>query len=209
MHRWLPAGAGATGRWWAVMGLTLARIPLSAVFAATIVPFGERSERLLGKGVWVAAALLAVIEITDGLDGFLARRWRVPSKLGAIADPYADSVARVTVYWALAWAGYTALLLPLVMAIRDISVAYCRLVWIDANRSPAALLSGKLKAVAQGAGAFALLLGAELPPSWSWLPAAATWIVSAATCASGIDYGARTVPLLFVNEDPKTFGKRQ
>lgn len=209
MYRWFPAGPGATGKWWAVMGLTLARIPLAAVFAAAIVPFGERSDRPLGKGVWVAAALLAVIEITDGLDGFLARRWRVPSKLGAVADPYADSVARLTVYWALAWAGYTALLLPLVMAIRDISVAYCRLVWIDAKRSPAALLSGKLKAVAQGAGAFTLLLGAELLPSVTWLPAAATWIVGAATCASWIDYGARTAPLLLAKEEPDNSGKRK
>ncbi len=199
MNRWLPADRGAQGplgRWAVVMGLTLARIPLAAAFASVLLTGGNRAGESVNAYRWGALAMLAVIELTDGLDGFLARRWQVPSKLGAIADPYADSVSRLTVYWALAAAGLTSGVLPLVMAVRDITVAYCRLVWVDANLSPGALLSGKLKAVAQGVGAFTLLLGPMFVPSWDWLGPLTTWFVGLATLASLIAYVGRTAPLL-------------
>jgi CDP-diacylglycerol--glycerol-3-phosphate 3-phosphatidyltransferase len=39
---------------------------------------------------WAAALLFAAAAITDQIDGFLARRWRVESRFGKIADPLAD-----------------------------------------------------------------------------------------------------------------------
>lgn len=46
--------------------------------------------------------LLVLGGISDGLDGFLARRWKVESRLGEILDPIADkafALAVVATYW--------------------------------------------------------------------------------------------------------------
>jgi cardiolipin synthase len=40
----------------------------------------------------IAAVLLIVAGITDGLDGYLARRWHEVSKLGVALDPIADKI---------------------------------------------------------------------------------------------------------------------
>jgi CDP-diacylglycerol--glycerol-3-phosphate 3-phosphatidyltransferase len=41
---------------------------------------------------WWAWAVFATAGATDQLDGYLARRWRVQSQFGTIADPLADRV---------------------------------------------------------------------------------------------------------------------
>ncbi|MEI6079427.1 MAG: CDP-diacylglycerol--glycerol-3-phosphate 3-phosphatidyltransferase [bacterium] len=41
---------------------------------------------------WYAAGVLAIIGISDLLDGYLARRWNVVSNIGKIIDPAADKV---------------------------------------------------------------------------------------------------------------------
>jgi CDP-diacylglycerol---glycerol-3-phosphate 3-phosphatidyltransferase len=39
---------------------------------------------------WPAGIVFAAAEFTDQLDGYLARRWRVESQFGKVADPLAD-----------------------------------------------------------------------------------------------------------------------
>jgi CDP-diacylglycerol--glycerol-3-phosphate 3-phosphatidyltransferase len=39
---------------------------------------------------WPAGIVFALAGVTDQVDGFLARRWRVESQFGKIADPLAD-----------------------------------------------------------------------------------------------------------------------
>jgi CDP-diacylglycerol--glycerol-3-phosphate 3-phosphatidyltransferase len=43
-----------------------------------------------GGRSWPAAVFFGVAGVTDQVDGFLARRWRVESAFGKIADPLAD-----------------------------------------------------------------------------------------------------------------------
>jgi CDP-diacylglycerol--glycerol-3-phosphate 3-phosphatidyltransferase len=75
--------------------LTLARLALIPVFVALILAAdGGRS--------WPAAIVFGVAAITDQIDGFLARRWRVESGFGKIADPLADRLmidAAVILLW--------------------------------------------------------------------------------------------------------------
>ena len=63
--------------------LTVARLALIPVFAAVL--FSAE-----GGYSWPAAILFGVAGVSDQLDGWLARRWRVESAFGRIADPLAD-----------------------------------------------------------------------------------------------------------------------
>jgi CDP-diacylglycerol--glycerol-3-phosphate 3-phosphatidyltransferase len=75
--------------------LTVLRLALIPVFVALVVAAdGERS--------WAAAAVFAVAAISDQVDGWLARRWRVESRFGTYADPLADRLmidAAVVLLW--------------------------------------------------------------------------------------------------------------
>jgi CDP-diacylglycerol--glycerol-3-phosphate 3-phosphatidyltransferase len=63
--------------------LTLARLVLIPAFVALVlVSTAGRS--------WPAAIVFGVAGVTDQVDGYLARRWRVESAFGKIADPLAD-----------------------------------------------------------------------------------------------------------------------
>ncbi|MEM7357205.1 MAG: CDP-alcohol phosphatidyltransferase family protein, partial [Acidobacteriota bacterium] len=102
--------------------------------------------------------------------------------------------ARLIVYWSLAAAGLTLAVLPLVMALRDITVAYSRLSMAQHGVSVAARRSGKIKAWVQGLGAIFLLLG-PLHVGWSspGSVVVASWLVLLVTAASAIEYVAAAV----------------
>ena len=63
--------------------LTVLRLALIPVFVGVLISAdGGRS--------WPAAILFGVAGVSDQLDGWLARRWRVESAFGRVADPLAD-----------------------------------------------------------------------------------------------------------------------
>lgn len=63
--------------------LTVARLVLIPVFVVLMV-------RAEGGHSWPAGIIFGIAGITDQIDGFLARRWRVESEFGKVADPLAD-----------------------------------------------------------------------------------------------------------------------
>jgi len=63
--------------------LTVLRLTLIPIFVVLVLA----SE---GGHSWPAAIVFAVAGITDQIDGWLARRWRVESEFGKVADPLAD-----------------------------------------------------------------------------------------------------------------------
>ena len=172
-----------------ILVVTLVRIPLAAVFSALLL-WVERSTVLLAA----CLGLLALIELTDLLDGYLARRLGSVTEWGAMMDPYADSMARLIVYWSLAVTGLTLPLVPLVMALRDVTVGYCRITLTRKGRSVAANISGKVKAIVQGGASALLLLG---PLHWShtgkWTMPVFSWIVIAVTAFSVLQYARSAI----------------
>ncbi len=63
--------------------LTIVRIGLIPLFVALLV-------EAEGGHSWAAGIVFAVAGVTDQVDGWLARRWRVESQFGKVADPLAD-----------------------------------------------------------------------------------------------------------------------
>jgi cardiolipin synthase len=57
--------------------------------------------------------------LSDGLDGFIAKRFDRRTPLGALLDPVADKTLLVSVYVALGWAGALPLWIVILVVFRD------------------------------------------------------------------------------------------
>ncbi len=167
-----------------VQSMTLIRIPISILFLIVWIYWKNVDLKMA-----FCLILLAIIEFTDAFDGKIARRYGLTSEYGATLDPFADSISRLIVYWALALTGNVIFLVPLVMAVRDITVAYSRIVLAQNNQTVSAKLSGKIKASVQAAGSFFALLG---PLYWDhigkWSFYALSWLIIVATFLSAVEY---------------------
>ncbi|WP_020675915.1 CDP-alcohol phosphatidyltransferase family protein [Geopsychrobacter electrodiphilus] len=133
--------------------LTASRIFLAAILASVFAVYGLNAWTILA-----AAILGCMAELTDLFDGMLARKYGLTSDFGKFFDPYTDSIARLIMFFALAYVHLVPLWLPVVMALRDVSVSYIRLFAMKEHVVMASRLSGKIKAWAQGVGFFLLLL---------------------------------------------------
>lgn len=67
----------------------------------------------------IAAAVFITAGITDGVDGFIARRYNARTKLGAALDPFADKFLLVSAYIALAAKGFIPIWLMVPVIIKD------------------------------------------------------------------------------------------
>lgn len=92
--------------------ICLVRIALVwPVFAAI-----ERGELTL------ALILFAVAAVSDGLDGYLAKRFHWTSDLGRFLDPLADKLLLVAVFLACVWQGLVPLWLAVAAIARDVMI---------------------------------------------------------------------------------------
>ncbi|MBN2584823.1 MAG: CDP-alcohol phosphatidyltransferase family protein [Planctomycetes bacterium] len=194
-------------RYLLVQYVTVARVPLAAAAAVLLQP-GIASPR--SATATVVVALLVISELTDIFDGLLARRLNVSSRFGSLFDPYCDSASRLIIFFGLASAAICPLWLLLLLALRDVSVAYIRIMCVLGNKPVAARLSGKTKAWVQGLGAILLaaifawaepepgmmrLLNFDVPPI-GWALKAIILMIAGVTLWSLLDYfaAARAAP---------------
>lgn len=179
-----------------VQSMTLARIPLSILFLI-IRLYGKNADLTLV----LSLLLLVIIEFTDAFDGKIARRFGLASEYGATLDPFADSISRLIIYWALAMTNNVIFLVPLVMAVRDVTVAYSRIVLAQNQQTVSAKLSGKVKASVQATGSFLALFG---PLYWNligyWSFYALSWLLIIVTLLSAIEYVKDALTTLRTNE---------
>lgn len=144
--------------------------------------------------LWAALALMVVAEVSDGIDGYVARRTGQVSAIGKILDPMADSLYRVSVFTAFAANRWMPVWMFLIMLWRDVSVSYLRIVAEQRIGTLAARPSGKWKAVAQAiaqllvVAAYAIA-GPVLSPALHALLWTALLLATLVTAWSLIDYG--------------------
>ena len=90
--------------------LTVLRLALIPVFVIVFLGADNGTS-------WAAGIIFGVAGATDQLDGYLARRWRVESQFGKVADPLADRLmidAAVILLWLddkLPWYGAAIIVL--------------------------------------------------------------------------------------------------
>ena len=133
--------------------LTVSRVFIAAILALVFALYG-----LNAWTIFAAAVLGGMAELTDLFDGIMARKYDLTSDFGKFFDPYTDSIARLIMFFSLAHVGLVPLWLPVIMALRDVSVSYIRLFAMKANVVMASRMSGKVKAWAQAVGFFLLLI---------------------------------------------------
>jgi cardiolipin synthase len=88
---------------------------------------------LLKREFSYALILFFVAGLSDGLDGYLAKRNNWTSRLGSILDPLADKLLLVFSYLALGWLGEIPMWLVIAVMLRDVvivvgAIAYHELV---------------------------------------------------------------------------------
>lgn len=67
----------------------------------------------------IAAAVFITAGVTDGVDGFIARRYNARTRFGAALDPFADKFLLVSAYIALAAKGFIPIWLMVPVIIKD------------------------------------------------------------------------------------------
>jgi cardiolipin synthase (CMP-forming) len=85
-----------------------------------LVPFTVWS---LQRGDYIVAFLAFTLAgVSDGLDGYIARRYKLQSVLGAYLDPLADKLLLVAVYVTLAILTYIPAWLAIIVVTRDVLI---------------------------------------------------------------------------------------
>ncbi|MDX1765144.1 MAG: CDP-diacylglycerol--glycerol-3-phosphate 3-phosphatidyltransferase [bacterium] len=99
--------------------LTIVRMILVPVFAVAA----------LEKRILLALGIFVVAGITDALDGYIARRFHLKTRTGAILDPLADKLLLITAYLVLALYPAFPVWLTGVVIVRDMVMA-AGIVWV-------------------------------------------------------------------------------
>lgn len=109
--------------------ITLSRLLCAPLFAVLAVRYGQSTQTATPDELtrWIAIGIFTLAAASDGLDGFIARKFQQRTKLGAILDPIADKSLLLTgiitltlIPWGEGWS------IPhwftLLMIIRDIII---------------------------------------------------------------------------------------
>lgn len=145
---------------------------------------------LLEQQFGIALVLFAVAGISDGLDGYLAKRNGWESRLGGLLDPLADKVLLVSSFLSLALIGAIPVWLVMLIILRDLVIVTGALVYhyrisqLDAEPS----MLSKFNTVAQIILVLAVVLDKGLLGLPLWITASLVWLVFVTTLASGINY---------------------
>jgi CDP-diacylglycerol--glycerol-3-phosphate 3-phosphatidyltransferase len=185
----LAQEASPAGLWNVANMLTMLRLLLVPVFGALLAHDHGRST------AWrsVACAVFVVANVTDTLDGKVARARNLVTDFGKIADPIADKALMGTALVILSALGELSWWVTIVILVRELGITLLRF-WVLKYGVIAASQGGKLKTFLQG---FAILFYL-LPISadwWHWISVLTMAAALVLTIVTGADYVARAMRL--------------
>jgi len=136
------------------------------------------------EGDVIAAALFALAALTDGLDGYIARRHRQETTFGKLMDPLADKLLVTAALVSLVSLDRIAAWVAMVIIAREFAVTGLRSVAAERGVVISASWLGKAKTGLQVAAIFGLIAFDDSPLGVDILVYAAV----AMTIISGADY---------------------
>jgi CDP-diacylglycerol--glycerol-3-phosphate 3-phosphatidyltransferase len=157
--------------------LTVLRILMIPVIVVALLE--ETSE-----GDVIAAALFALAALTDGLDGYIARRQRQETAFGKLMDPLADKLLVTAALISLVSLDRVSAWVAMVIIAREFAVTGLRSVAAERGVVISASWLGKAKTGLQVAAIFGLIAFEPTPAGVDILVYAAV----AMTVISGADY---------------------
>ena len=159
--------------------ITLVRILLVPVVMMFLLTLQE----------WLALVVFLLAALTDGLDGYIARKKRLITNMGKFLDPLADKLLISAVLIVLVQLQRLDAWIAILIISREFAVTGLRLVAAADGLVIAASRMGKLKTVSQIV-AISLLILDNFPFSRWGLPLAdmAIWLAVILTVVSGIEY---------------------
>jgi CDP-diacylglycerol--glycerol-3-phosphate 3-phosphatidyltransferase len=188
--------------------LTLFRLASAPIFLVLFIGSGNEGflpSFLMGRAGLIACLVVMLLsELSDILDGIIARKFNQVSDFGKILDPYADSTFRLSCFFAFAshaHGKWIPIWMVMILFYRDMLVTVIRAFGIERRIFVHARASGKIKAIVQGTVIFctlsmAILFGEDAVAYQSATKGAEVtslahtmmWIVTAVTLWSGLDY---------------------
>src|ERR687892_982206 len=163
--------------------LTLANVlTLLRILAVPVVVVALLGETPNGDAL--AAGVFALAALTDGLDGYIARRRQDVTTFGKLMDPLADKALIIAALVSLVSLGRLAAWVAMVIIARELAVTGLRAVAAERGVVISASWLGKLENPLQVAAVFALIIWNPSP----WPVDALVYLAVAATVISGLDY---------------------
>lgn len=101
-------------------------------------------------GVWLIPVLwivYAVSEISDVLDGHIARKQNLVSDIGKIMDPFSDVISRMTFFVCFTFSGLMPVWILMILLYREFGILFLRMYMMGRGTAMAASVWGKAKAV--------------------------------------------------------------
>lgn len=126
--------------------ITIARIILAPLFFISYF-LPQWTGGFNGISAYLILLILAGIEISDFLDGYLARKYNLVTDLGKVLDPFADVLSRITYFLCFAFTGLMPLWVFLIIIYRELAITFLRMMMMGRGIVVAASLWGKLKAI--------------------------------------------------------------
>jgi CDP-diacylglycerol---glycerol-3-phosphate 3-phosphatidyltransferase len=158
-------------------------VPVLMAFLLVDVPYGD----VFALAVFVIAAA------SDSLDGYLARRFRQTTVIGAFLDPLADKLIVTAALVSLVELGALSAWVAMVVIGRELAVTGLRMIAAVQGTVIPASRWGKAKTASQMLAIAALIIEPRwLKPEWGVGGRTVTWylvlLMLVLTVVSGIDY---------------------
>jgi CDP-diacylglycerol--glycerol-3-phosphate 3-phosphatidyltransferase len=160
--------------------LTIARFGAIPVFVWLYLEAGDGA-------AWGAGIFFVAAAVTDQLDGYLARRWRVESAFGKVADPLADRLMIGTAAILMLATGRIPVLAAVVILGRDVALVLgYRLLSPGGYELDVTMLGKTATWIIYASLALALVT----PEGTTW-PIVLLWIGIALSLGAGAQYALR------------------
>ena len=128
--------------------VTTTRIILAPVFFILYLHPGMEGPIFTSAGYLVALWILfIVIELTDWLDGKIARSRNEVTSFGKLWDPFADTLVRITYFLCFITTGILPVIPFLLILFREFGILFIRILMMQKGVAMGARAGGKLKAV--------------------------------------------------------------
>jgi len=171
--------------------ITLARVCLIPVFLYVYLaqPLSEM------PNMWLALIIFSVASITDAVDGYIARRYKLVTNFGKLMDPLADKLLVAAALVAFVASATLPAWAVVIMISREFFVSGLRQLAVEQGIVLAASPSAKFKTITQIVLVIYMLLPIQML-RFDWLVTALIVVTIGASLYSAVEYTVKNKAVL-------------